>query len=92
MPSEPPARRLGPERVLGISVGDVDEACAATLAGADYLGVTVWSTPTKPEAEAVGIDGLCAVRRDRRCPSWGSAASTPSNAARYSRPAPLGSP
>ena len=26
--------------------------------GADYLGVTVWATPTKPEAEPRGLDGL----------------------------------
>jgi thiamine-phosphate pyrophosphorylase len=26
--------------------------------GADYLGVTVWSTSTKPEAEGRGLDGL----------------------------------
>jgi thiamine-phosphate pyrophosphorylase len=51
-------RRLGDDRVLGVSVGDVDEAMAADRAGADYLGVTVWATPTKPEAQARGLDGL----------------------------------
>ena len=51
-------RRLGTDRVLGVSVGDVDEAVAAERAGADYLGVTVWSTSTKPEAEARGLEGL----------------------------------
>jgi len=54
-------RRLGPERVLGVSVGNAAEARAAERAGADYLGVTVWSTPTKPEAEALGPEGLRAV-------------------------------
>src|SRR6185436_2049189 len=44
-------RRLGAGRVLGVSVGDVDEAVTAERAGADYLGMTVWSTPTKPDAE-----------------------------------------
>lgn len=50
--------RLGPERLLGISVGTVEEARRAEDAGADYLGVTVWSTTTKPEAVPVGLDGL----------------------------------
>lgn len=51
-------RRLGADRVLGVSVGGVDEAMVAEHAGADYLGVTVWSTPTKPDAVARGLDGL----------------------------------
>jgi len=50
--------RLGPDRVLGISVGTPDEAWTAERAGADYLGVTVWATDTKPDARPVGIDGL----------------------------------
>jgi len=50
--------RMGAERVLGVSVGNAEEARAAERAGADYLGVTVWSTPTKPEAEPRGPDGL----------------------------------
>jgi thiamine-phosphate pyrophosphorylase len=39
----------------------VAEALAAETAGADYLGITVWSTPTKPEAAPQGIPGLVAV-------------------------------
>jgi thiamine-phosphate pyrophosphorylase len=50
--------RLGADRVLGVSVGGVDEALAAERAGADYLGVTVWSTPTKPDAVPRGLEGL----------------------------------
>ena len=51
-------RRLGTDGVLGVSVNNPSEAVAAERAGADYLGVTVWSTPTKPEAEPRGLDGL----------------------------------
>jgi thiamine-phosphate pyrophosphorylase len=50
--------RLGSDRVLGVSVGTVGEALAAEAAGADYLGVTVWATDTKPEARPVGLTGL----------------------------------
>jgi thiamine-phosphate pyrophosphorylase len=52
---------LGAEAVLGVSVATPDEAEAAEAAGADYLGVTVWATPTKPEAVPRGLDGLRAV-------------------------------
>ena len=37
---------LDPTAVLGVSVSTTDEARAAEVAGADYLGVTVWATPT----------------------------------------------
>jgi thiamine-phosphate diphosphorylase len=50
--------RLGSERILGVSVGDGGEAKAAEAAGADYLGVTVWETATKPEAVPIGLDGV----------------------------------
>jgi thiamine-phosphate pyrophosphorylase len=53
--------RLGPERILGVSVGSVEEARAAEADGADYLGITVWETSTKPEAVAMGLDGIRAV-------------------------------
>jgi thiamine-phosphate pyrophosphorylase len=56
-----PARareRLGPDRVLGVSVGTPEEAHTAERVGADYLGVTVWATSTKPEARPVGLNGL----------------------------------
>jgi thiamine-phosphate diphosphorylase len=51
-------RTLGNDRLLGISAGDADEVRAAELADADYLGVTVWSTPTKPNAIPRGLEGL----------------------------------
>jgi thiamine-phosphate diphosphorylase len=52
---------LGPALPLGISVATVEAALEARADGADYLGVTVFSTPTKPEAEGRGIHGLRAV-------------------------------
>jgi thiamine-phosphate pyrophosphorylase len=50
--------RLGPDGLLGVSVGGVEEARVAEAAGADYLAVTVWSTATKPEAVPIGLVGL----------------------------------
>jgi thiamine-phosphate diphosphorylase len=74
--------RLGPDRVLGISVGTPDEARAAEEAGADYLGVTVWATPTKPEAVPRGLEGLRAVARSTRLPVVGIGGIDASNATR----------
>lgn len=50
--------RLGSDAVLGVSVETPAEALAARAAGADYLGVTVWATATKPEAKPRGLDGI----------------------------------
>jgi thiamine-phosphate pyrophosphorylase len=52
---------VGPGQVLGSSVATIEEARLAAAAGADYLGITVWETPTKPDARGIGIDGLAAV-------------------------------
>ena len=73
-------RRLGAGRVLGVSVGDVDEAVAAERAGADYLGMTVWSTPTKPDAEPRGLEGLGAVVEATTLPVVGIGGIFASNA------------
>ncbi len=50
--------RLGPEPVVGVSVEDPGQATAAEAAGADYLGVTVFSTSTKPDAVPRGLRRL----------------------------------
>ncbi|MFB3737698.1 MAG: thiamine phosphate synthase [Candidatus Velamenicoccus archaeovorus] len=73
--------RLGPEAVLGVSVATPEQARAAHAAGADYLGVTVWATPTKPEAEPRGLDGLRAVVAATRLPVVGIGGIDASNAA-----------
>ena len=53
--------KLGPGPVLGISVGSVEQARRARSLGADYLGVTVWPTPTKPGAIAAGLEAVRSV-------------------------------
>jgi len=63
--------RLGTDRVLGVSVGNVGEAHAAEAADADYLGVTVWNTSTKPEAVPVGLEGLRAIVTETALPVVG---------------------
>jgi thiamine-phosphate pyrophosphorylase len=71
--------RIG-DRVFGVSVSTPEEARRAAAFGADYLGVTVWSTATKPEAEPMGLDGLAAVARATSLPVVGIGGVSASNA------------
>jgi thiamine-phosphate pyrophosphorylase len=64
-------RMLGSERVVGVSVGSPEEALNAEALGAEYLGVTVWPTTTKPEADAVGLDELARIAGAVRLPVVG---------------------
>lgn len=50
---------IGPDKILGISAGTVEEAIAAEKAGADYIGVgAVFGTSTKKNARNMSIDRL----------------------------------
>jgi thiamine-phosphate diphosphorylase len=73
--------RLGPDRVLGVSVADAGQARAAARAGADYLGVTVWSTSTKPEAVGGGPDLVRGASEASGLPVVGIGGIGPGNAA-----------
>jgi thiamine-phosphate pyrophosphorylase len=64
--SYPEARKLlGPEKIIGITVHDVEEARAAEAAGADYLGVSpIFATGTKADAGApAGVQLVAEIRR-----------------------------
>lgn len=53
MPGTLARQLLGPDRILGISAGNVDEAMTALAAGADYLGVgPIFATQGKADAGA----------------------------------------
>lgn len=59
LPADVVRRLIGPDKILGVSARTVEEAVKAEKDGADYLGVgAVYATPTKPEADAIGIEGL----------------------------------
>ncbi|MFG1319592.1 thiamine phosphate synthase [Xanthobacter autotrophicus] len=64
---------LGPERILGLSVGNPAEYAASDLGGVDYLGVgPVKATGTKADAGgAIGAAGVAAVRALTRLPLVG---------------------
>ncbi|MDV0445544.1 Thiamine-phosphate synthase [Methanimicrococcus sp. At1] len=50
LPASVCRRFLGKDKILGVSVGSVEEAVQAEKDGADYLGVVAFQTGTKPEA------------------------------------------
>jgi thiamine-phosphate pyrophosphorylase len=81
---DPAAARalLGRGRVFGMSVGTVQEAAEAARLGADYLGLTVWPTRTKPEAVALGLDGARAIADAASLPVVGIGGIEAKNAAR----------
>jgi thiamine-phosphate pyrophosphorylase len=78
--SETARERLGPRGVLGISVAAPEQADAAERVGADYVGVTVFATPTKPDAVPIGLDGLRAIVEATSLPVVGVGGIDPSNA------------
>ncbi|MDO4961753.1 MAG: thiamine phosphate synthase [Eubacteriales bacterium] len=50
---------IGPDKILGISAGTIEEAQAAEAAGADYIGVgAVFGTSTKKNARTMTIEKL----------------------------------
>ena len=52
----------GPDKILGISAGTVEEAVAAEKAGADYIGVgAVFATSTKKNARNLSREQLLAI-------------------------------
>ena len=58
----PAARALvGPARIVGVSASTVEEL--EHVRGADYVGVTAFTTPTKEDAVAGGLDLLRAAER-----------------------------
>ncbi|WP_127088426.1 thiamine phosphate synthase [Aquabacter cavernae] len=64
---------LGRERILGLSVGTLEELAASDLSLVDYVGTgPVKATGTKTDAgAAIGLDGLAIVRRQVSLPLVG---------------------
>lgn len=54
---------IGPDKILGISAGTVEEARTAQRAGADYIGVgAVFGTTTKKDTRSMTMEQLRAIR------------------------------
>jgi thiamine-phosphate pyrophosphorylase len=83
MPAPLARRLLGPDRILGVSAGTVEEARQAQADGADYLGTgDVYGTPTKADAGVpIGVGGLAEVVRAVSIPVVAIGGIKPDNAA-----------
>lgn len=82
----PPAlvrKLIGPEKILGVSAGTVEEVRAAIADGADYLGVgAIFATSSKADAgEPIGLEGLRGIAQVSTIPIVGIAGINASNAA-----------
>ena len=54
--------RLGPDRIIGVSAHNAEEARRAQAAGADYIGSgAAFATSTKENASPIGPEGLRSV-------------------------------
>lgn len=72
MPADIARRILGPDKIIGVSVSSIEEARKAVADGADYLGASaVFATPTKTDADAIGLEGLQAICRSVKIPVVG---------------------
>ena len=66
--------------VIGATAHNVEEALAAEMAGADYLGCgAVFATHTKKDTVPLGLDGLQAIRQAVHIPVAGIAGITTEN-------------
>lgn len=70
LPAEAVRRMLGPNKILGLSVGSVNELNAVKLHDVDYVGVgPVFATTTKQDARpAMGVEGLASIVASRAIP------------------------
>lgn len=61
---------IGPDRVLGLSITELDQLAAVDTSIIDHLGVgPVFATATKPDAAAaLGIDGFARIAAAKPCP------------------------
>ncbi|HZT84941.1 MAG TPA: thiamine phosphate synthase [Gaiellaceae bacterium] len=68
---------VGPDRLVGVSVSTLGEL--EDVAGADYVGVTAFATPTKEDAVAGGLALLRASAQALRVPWFAIGGIEPSN-------------
>lgn len=64
MPLSVARKLLGPDKIIGISVQNIDEALKAQEGGADYIGVgAIFDTSTKKDAHSVKITTLDGIKK-----------------------------
>ncbi|MFH1752612.1 MAG: thiamine phosphate synthase [Candidatus Omnitrophota bacterium] len=71
LPYECARRLLGADKIIGISTHNIEQARAAQVKGADYIGVgPIFKTRTKPALKAIGLDIIDMVSREIRIPAF----------------------
>lgn len=69
LPIEAARSMMGSEKLIGLSTHSLPQALDAEKKGADYIGVgPIFSTPTKPDYRAVGIDLIREIRDKIKIP------------------------
>ena len=70
LPADVVRRMVGPDKLVGVSVGSVAEAQKAKRDGADYLGIgAMFATDTKKDAEVVSFETLTRIRQEVELPN-----------------------
>ncbi len=83
LPASMARKLIGPDKILGVSAENMEQALTAIADGANYLGVgAIFSTATKSDAgEPIGLRGLESIVRVSTIPIVGIAGINASNAA-----------
>ena len=83
MPAALARKLIGPDRILGVTAHNVEEALQAIAGGADYIGASpVFATSTKTDAgDPIGPDGLAAIAQISCVPVVGISGINAVNAA-----------
>lgn len=70
MPAPLARKLMGPEKIVGVSVDNLEQALQAERDGADYVGAgPILATPTKPDAAPpIGLEGLAEICRQVSIP------------------------
>lgn len=65
MPAHLARKLMGPGKIIGVSVDNLEQALQAERDGADYVGAgPIFATPTKPDAAPpIGVEGLAEICR-----------------------------
>jgi thiamine-phosphate pyrophosphorylase len=83
MPADLVRKLIGPDKIIGVSAGNVPDALRAEADGADYLGVgAIYATATKADAGMpTGLAALTEIKRQVKLPIVGIGGINLDNAA-----------
>lgn len=60
---------IGEDKIIGVSAGNLEDACRAEKDGADYIGVgAMYTTDTKKDAKTTSMDELKSIRENVSIP------------------------